>query len=72
MTNLLKKAFDEAARLPTEEQDSLAKLLLEEMKSARRWDQAFSDSKDRLSDLADEALDEHRRGDTEELEPEKL
>ena len=72
MTNLLKKAFDEASRLPTEEQDSLARLLLEEMKSERRWDQAFSGSADRLSDLADEALDEHRRGETENLEPRNL
>ena len=72
MTDLLKKAFEEASRLPDAEQDSLAKLLLEEMESERKWDQAFSDSADRMSELADEALDEHRRGATEKLEPENL
>ena len=72
MTNLLKKAFDEASRLPKGEQDALAKLLLEELKSQRRWDRAFAASHDRLSDLADEAMEEHRQGDTQKLEPEKL
>jgi len=72
MTDLLRKAFDEASRLADDEQDSLAKLLLEEIKSERRWDRAFSSSADRLSELADEALEEHRRGDTEKLKPENL
>ena len=72
MTNLLKKAFDEASKLPDTEQDSLAKLLLEEIRSEQRWDQAFSDSTDRLSELADEALKEHHGGKTEDLEPETL
>ena len=72
MTGLLKKAFDEASKLPKDEQESLAKLVLEEIKSERRWDQAFSSSAERLSELADEALDEDRRGETEELKPEKL
>ena len=31
MTQLLKTAFDEASRLPEEEQDSLAQWLLEEL-----------------------------------------
>jgi len=72
VSELLKKAFDEASRLAEDEQDTLAELLLEEMKSERRWNRAFSSSGDRLSELADEALEEHRRGDTEDLQAEKL
>ena len=33
MTKLLKKAFDEASKLPEKEQDALARLLLEELAS---------------------------------------
>jgi hypothetical protein len=72
MTNLLQKAFQEAAKLPDSEQDKLAKWLLDEMSSEKRWAEAFSASADRLADLAKEALDEHRRGHTEPLEPHKL
>ncbi len=72
MTNLLEKAFQEAAKLPESEQDELAKWLLDEMSSEKRWDEAFSASADRLADLAKEALDEHRRGRTDPLEPHKL
>jgi hypothetical protein len=37
VTDLLEKAFSEAAKLPPEEQDALANWLLEEMESERRW-----------------------------------
>ena len=72
MTKLLQKAFDEAAKLPEEEQDALANWLLEELKSEQRWDAAFSKSEDRLSELADEALSEHQEGRTKKLHPDKL
>jgi hypothetical protein len=72
MTQLLKKAFDQALQLPPEEQDSLAKWLLEEISSERRWEEAFRASADRLKALADEALHEAREGRTEELEPDRL
>ena len=72
MTDLLAKAFQEAEKLPESEQDTLAKWLLEEMASERRWDDAFSASPDRLNDLATEALADYRRGRTEPLAPNKL
>lgn len=72
MTHLLEKAFSEAAKLPPEEQDALAKWLLEEMESERRWQIAFANSLDLLEQLADEALAEHRAGKTEELDPDQL
>jgi hypothetical protein len=72
MTRLLEKAFSEAAKLPPEEQDALAKWLLEEMESERRWQIAFANSLDLLEQLADEALAEHRAGETEELDPDEL
>jgi len=41
MTHLLKKAFAEASKLPKEEQNILAKRLLEEFASERRWENLF-------------------------------
>lgn len=72
MTKLLERAFTEAAKLPEQEQDALAAAILEELESERRWDELFERSGDVLSELAEEALAEHRAGRTRELDPEKL
>jgi len=72
MTKLLEKAFDEAVKLPKKEQDRLAKWLLAEMAAERRWDDLFAGSEDRLTELAEEALLEHRQGRTRPLDPDRL
>jgi len=72
VTQLLKQAFDEASRLGPSEQDALARLLLDEIESERAWDERFAQSAEQLGKLADEALDEHRRGRTRPLDPEIL
>ena len=72
MTKLLEKAFAAASKLPEQEQDALAAVILEELASERRWDQAFADSADLLAQLADQALAEHRAGKTHVLDPERL
>lgn len=72
MTKLLQKAFDEASKLPDAEQDTLGRILLDELASERRWDEHFAGSHDLLAELADKALAEHRAGRTEKLDPDKL
>ena len=72
MTELLKKAFDEASKLPSEQQDAIAALLLEELESDRNWDRTFENSQDDLAKLSNEALAEDARGETENLDPSKL
>lgn len=72
MTKLLEKAFAEAEKLPETEQDAFAKWLLEEIDSERRWQDSFSRSGGLLHRLADEALAEHLRGETEDLDPDQL
>ena len=72
MTKLLEEAFAEASKLSVQEQDALAAVILEELASERRWDQAFADSADLLAQLADQALAEHRAGKTQVLDPERL
>jgi hypothetical protein len=72
MTKLLEKAFAEAAKLPVEEQDALATAVLSEIESERHWDRLFTESGDVLSDVAAEALAEHRAGRTKPLDPDRL
>ena len=72
MTELLEKAFSEVSKLDESQQDSFARWLLEELESERRWEKAFNDSQDLLSQLADEALAEHRSGKTKRLDPDNL
>lgn len=72
MTKLLKEAFEQAAKLDGAEQDSIAKWLLEEMASEKRWDDAFNRTPGLLGKLADEALTEHHAGHTRPLDPDSL
>ena len=72
MTKLLAKAFEQATQLPDVEQDALAKWLLDELQSEKRWSEAFAESEDILEKLADKALAEKRRGKTTPLDLERL
>ena len=72
MTEVLERAFDEASKLSKEEQDALGEWLLTEIRSEREWDQAFARSQDLLARLGKDALAEHRRGETEDLDPDRL
>ena len=58
MTELLKRVFAAASKLPEPEQDALASLLLAELDSERRWAEAFAATQNQLSSLAEEALRE--------------
>jgi hypothetical protein len=68
MTELLQKAFDEAAKLPREEQDALASWVLDELASEACWTDAFAKSQDKLARLAEEARAEFRQGITKPLD----
>ncbi len=72
MTGMLKKAFEEASRLPEDEQDELARLMLEEIKSERCWAESFAQSADRLKELAKGAAEDHEGGRTSPLDPDQL
>jgi hypothetical protein len=72
MTELLEKAFAEAAKLPPEEQEWPAAWICEELATEACWQQTFVASADALAQLADEALAEYCRGETRELEPDWL
>jgi hypothetical protein len=68
MTELMKRAWDAASKLEEADQDAIAALVLEEIASEAEWDRQFTASKDRLSALADEAVQEFRQGETKSLD----
>lgn len=72
MTTLLEQAFAEAAKLSPAEQDLLAAHLLAELAAETEFDRAIVRSSASLAGLAAEALAEHRAGQTEELDAERL
>ncbi len=72
MTNLLEEAFAKISKLPPEEQDALAAMLLDELASERRWDRAFARSQEQLARLADETLAEFEEGKTTPLAEDNL
>lgn len=72
MTSLLDKAIEQASRLPADQQDELAQIILDELASEARWDRAFGETEGGLSRLAADALAEHRRGETRPLDAETL
>jgi hypothetical protein len=63
MTELLEKAFRQAGKLPEEDQDALAGILLADLASEERWTEAFARSQDKLALLAREALTEFEEAD---------
>ena len=72
MTKLLEQVFTEVEKLPEVEQNALAKWLLTEISSEKKWDKAFADSEESLDKLAHEALQEYKQGKTKPLNPEIL
>ena len=72
MPELLEKAYAAIAQLAAPDQEAIAALILEELASEARWQQAFAHSADALAALADEALAEYRAGRTQPLDPETL
>ncbi len=68
MTKQLQKAFKKASALPPQEQDVIADWLLKELESEERWGRLFANSQGALSKLAAEALEEHHKGETRNLE----
>ena len=75
VTKLLKRAFEEAEQiLSVEEQDRLARSLLDFIGDERKWTAAFGSSKSQslLERLASEALEEERLAKTDKLDPDTL
>ena len=68
MTQALSSAVAVAAKLPPEEQDVLAAILLEEIASEHRWSVSFAKSVGVLEGLAAEALADFKDGKIKPLD----
>ena len=62
MTQALSAAVASAAKLPEEEQNVLAAILLEEMESDERWSALFSGSQNLLEQMANAAIQDFQAG----------
>ena len=67
MTSLLQKAFEVTSKLPALEQNILARTVLDEIESEKKWDDLFAESEDVLAQLATEALREEEQGTTTDV-----
>ena len=72
MSELLEHAVEKARKLPDAEQEAIATIILEELEDEARWEEAFARSQDVLAKLAAEAMEEDRKGETKELDPDSL
>ena len=68
MTQALLSAVAQAEKLPPEEQDAIAAILIEEIASEQRWSQSFARSEHVLEALAAEALADIKSGKTRPLD----
>lgn len=62
MKQALSAAVASAAKLPEEEQNVLAAILLEEMESEERWSVLFAGSQNLLERMASEAIQDFQAG----------
>jgi hypothetical protein len=67
MNKILERAIAEAARLPEDEQEAIACLMLEEIAAERGWDERFARSESKLAELARRAKTQHATGQTTPL-----
>ena len=72
LTQLLEKAYSEAAQLPENAQDAIAAIILDTIADEALWSRQFAATQDGLARLAEEALAEHRAGKTLLLYPNAL
>jgi hypothetical protein len=72
MTRTLDAALAKLATLPPEEQDRVARWLLDELRDEEQWSRQFGTSQDALSKLADEARADRAASRTTDLDPERL
>lgn len=64
VTGLLQEALRRLESLPQEEQDAIASQIMETLDDEEAWARSFRHQPATLRLLADEALEEHRRGET--------
>ncbi len=67
MTQLLEKVIAKVQQLPSEDQDAVAQLILDELEDEQRWDEAFARSPTTLSRLAAKVREDINAGKIKSL-----
>lgn len=67
MTALLEQALAELHKLPPDQQDTIAALILEELTDEEKWNRAFDQSQEAFTRLADKVRSEKRAGKVKSL-----
>ena len=68
MTTLLEKALQKVGALPEDEQNAIASEILDSLADEDGWKSRLAATRDRLRQLAREALQEDERGETRPLD----
>lgn len=68
MTVRLEEALRRVESLSPEQQDSIADQILETIADDAAWEERFALGAAKIQSLADEAIQEHRRGETRRLD----
>ena len=68
MTTLLEKALQKVEALPEDDQNAIASEILDSLADEESWKSRFVARRDRLRQLAQEALQEDERGETRPLD----
>jgi len=71
MTKLLQEAWEQVSKLPEDEQDRIARELLEAIEEAE-WAALLAQSPDTLRRMGEQAKAEYDAGKTEPLDPNRL
>lgn len=69
MNKMLERALSELEKLPENEQEAIACVILDEIEEEKGWEERFARSQDRLADLSRRAGDRIAEGSTEPFDP---
>ena len=72
MTPLLEKVLSEVSKLPPEEQDTIAAVILKEIEDEQQWQKAFAGSQDKLAQLAHKVRADIKAGRIKKMGYDKL
>ena len=67
MSSLLDRALEKVAALPPDEQDAIATQILASLADEEAWKKRFVEKRDVIRRMAQEALEEDERGETQPL-----
>jgi hypothetical protein len=67
MSSLLDRALEKVVALPPDEQDAIATQILASLADEEAWKRRFVEKRDVIRRMAQEALEEDERGETQPL-----